>query len=311
MKKKLLELLICPVCLPEEYPLDLKIVQVDGDDIIEGRLRCPKCNTSFPIEEGIAFLDPAGKTVQSNNKYELSEVVSSYLWSHYGDLLNDEHASDAYNRWASLIAPHNGLGIDLGSAVGRFAFEMSTKCDLAVGVDNSIAFIGAARRLMQAREITFGLKEEGHLTRNVTIHLPVEWRSDRVDFIVGDALKLPFKSDSASSLASLNLVDKVPFPINHLAEMNRVSTETSSQFLLSDPFSWSTEAAKEEDWLGGTENGPYAGRGLSNISTLLSEGRNGLTPQWTIEDTGSVWWKIRTHSNHYELIQSCYLKASR
>ncbi len=311
MKKKLLDFLICPTCLPEEYPLESELMKVEDDDIIEAILRCPQCYSGFHVRQGIAFLDPAAEQSNNNNKYELDEIVSSYLWSHYGDLLDDEQASDAYSRWAAMMTPHPGITLDLGGAVGRFAFEMSTKCDLAVGIDNSVAFIRTARELMKNRKITFPLKIEGNLTRDITVYLPAEWRSDRVDFVVGNAQQVPFRSDSCASLASLNLIDKVPKPIEHLAEMNRVATEANAQFLLSDPFSWSVEAAEEKNWLGGTDDGPFAGRGLENISRLLSEGGEGFTPQWTVEDTGSVWWKIRTHTNHYELIQSCFVKASR
>jgi len=128
---------------------------------------------------------------------------------------------------------------------------------------------------------------------------------------VGDAQKIPFQSESVSSLASLNLVDKVPLPIKHLEEMNRVTGRRDAQFLLSDPFSWSKEASDTADWLGGKENGPFAGKGLDNIVGLLKDPKNGLAPVWQVDNFGHIWWKIRTHSNHYELIRSCFVKASR
>jgi hypothetical protein len=84
-----------------------------------------------------------------------------------------------------------------------------------------------------------------------------------------------------------------------------------AQFLFSDPFSWSTEVAPPGDWLGGTPDGPYAGRGRDNVIALL-EGRLGaLSPPWQVESHGPIWWKIRTHSNHFEMIRSCYIKARR
>ena len=164
---------------------------------------------------------------------------------------------------------------------------------------------------MNKREITFALKQEGNITTEVTLTLPQEWRTENVEFIVADALALPFRAKSAGSFSSLNLIDKVPSPIKHLEEMNRVTRDTQAQFLLSDPFSWSIEAAKEEEWLGGKNSGPYAGRGLDNVMELLSSERDQLPPTWVIEKHGHVWWKIRTHTNHYEQIRSCYMKASR
>jgi len=313
MKKALLELLICPACLPDEHRLHEKIRETAGEDILDGELNCPQCGKLYRIENGIADLEPNGSasSAWSENKYETAPVVSSYLWSHYADILRDEHASKAYRQWADLMCSHSGLAIDTGAAVGRFTFEMSRKCDLAVGIDNSRAFIRTARELMKHRHITIALKQEGHITSDVVLTLPADWDSSKVEFIVADALALPFRADSAGSLSSLNLIDKVHRPILHLKEMNRVTRKQGAQFLLSDPFSWSEDTAGEEEWLGGKTSGRFAGRGLDNVMSLLQDGGNGMPHAWSISSHGHVWWKIRTHSNHYEQIRSCYVKASR
>ncbi len=301
MKKHLASMLICPACLPREHALQMEIRSAEGEDIVDGTLACRQCDRCFPICDGIAFLDSD----------QQEEVVSSYLWSHYGDLLGDEQATDAYHQWAGLMEPHAGLALDLGGAVGRFTFEMSGKCDLAVGIDRSLAFIQAARRFMQEGELCFTLKDEGLMVHEVVIRRPVQWQPERVEFIVADAQRLPFAAHTATSVASLNLVDKLPFPATHLAEINRVAATSGSQLLLSDPFSWSTEAAEMDQWLGGKEDGPYAGKGLDNIAAILCYGHEGLSPGWQVTRRDHVWWKIRTHSNHYELIRSCFLKAAR
>lgn len=155
------------------------------------------------------------------------------------------------------------------------------------------------------------LKDEGLLRREMTIRLPDDWRSDRVEFVVANALALPFRKKSMALFSSLNLVDKVPSPIQHLREMNRVTRDTQAQFLLSDPFSWSTEAAPVEEWLGGKTEGRFAGKGLANVAELLADSQGQLLPVWEVNEPGSVWWKIRTHSNHFELIRSCFVHASR
>ena len=312
MKKKLLELIICPHCLPSEYPLVADILRESDDDIETGALTCPHCAAQLSIADGIAFLDPfAAEAQKTVNKYETEEVVSSYLWSHYGELLGDEQASQAYTTWAGLMQPQGGIALDAGAAVGRFAFETTTRCDFVVGIDTSHAFIRAARRLMRERLLVVPLKEEGLLNREVTLRLPEAWRSDKVEFVVANALALPFRKKTFALFASLNLVDKVPSPLRHLQEMNRVTQDGSAQLLLSDPFSWSTDCAPVEEWLGGTAEGRYAGRGLVNIAALLSNSRGGLAPAWQVNEPGAVWWKIRTHSNHYELIRSCYVHARR
>lgn len=174
-----------------------------------------------------------------------------------------------------------------------------------------MAFIRAARRLMKDEEITANLKQEGLLTRETTIRLSPKWQRDKVEFIVGNAMALPFRKDGISSFSSLNLVDKVPSPMQHLLEMNRVTRKQDAQFLLSDPFSWSLEAAPVSEWLGGQLEGDFAGRGIDNISSLLADKSGKLQPAWQVTKPENVWWKIRTHRNHFELIQSCYIHACR
>ncbi len=312
MKTFLLELLICPACLPEERPLQAVALDVQKQDIVSGQLVCRACSRSYPIRRGVTFMTAA---TQSNSlapsKYETAAVLSSYLWSHYGDLLNDPDASDAYQQWAALLEPKGGLAIDIGAAVGRFSFELGRKSDLVIGVDRSYAFVKAARNLLLTGQTEVELAVEGLLSRKETLTLPHEWPADSIDFIVGDALALPFRQGTFATLASLNLIDKVAKPLKHLTELNRIAHCGEAQLLFSDPFSWSTEVAAEQDWLGGTTEGRHAGRGMDNLKTLLQGHDNHLKPAWRIDRQGQVWWKIRTHCNHFELIRSCYIKADR
>ena len=53
-------------------------------------------------------------------------------------------------------------------------------------------------------------------------------------------------------------------------EMNCVTQSSGVSFLFADPFSWSSAAAPDERWLGGTTTGKYAGRGLVNVRALLT-----------------------------------------
>lgn len=313
MKTILLDLLICPACLPEEKGLACNVMERDDEDILSGSLECGKCGVEFRIEDGIAFFsdDFSADNSRSSQRYETANLVSSYLWSHYADILNDADASSAYREWAELIHPGTGLALDAGCSVGRFTFELSKKSNFAIGVDRSRSFVKAARKLMKDREIGFDFQEEGNIKAKGIIRLPKTWNSENVEFIVGDALRLPFPSHLFPTIASLNLLDKVSFPFKHLMEMNRIATNEGAQFLFSDPFSWSSDIAEEKYWLGGTEKGKYSGRGIDNVRSVL-RGQNGeVSPCWTIEDEGGIWWKIRNHRNHFELIRSCFIKAIR
>ena len=55
MKPDLMEILCCPVCRGD---LTLTVAKKDGEEIVEGTLRCPKCPAEYPIEDGIPNLLP-------------------------------------------------------------------------------------------------------------------------------------------------------------------------------------------------------------------------------------------------------------
>jgi uncharacterized protein YbaR (Trm112 family) len=55
MKKDLMDILCCPVCKGD---LKLTVKKEEGGEIIEGSLYCPKCNETYPIEDGIPNLLP-------------------------------------------------------------------------------------------------------------------------------------------------------------------------------------------------------------------------------------------------------------
>lgn len=313
MKRVLLDTLICPKCLPLERALRCRKMETEGEEILRGRLYCRTCRAAYPIEEGLAVLVSSarpGRPVKPP-RYEQSALVSSYLWTHFADLWGDPQAHSAFPTWAGLMAPGLGNCLDAGCAVGRFAFEMTRRADFVVGIDLSRAFVRAARDLMAEGELEFTLPREGLVVDEFRISRDSTWRPDRLEFIVADAQALPFPRGAFSALASLNLVDRVPDPLRHLVEINRVARESGAQFLFSDPFSWSAEIADPMNWLGGTYDGGFPGDGLYNVRKLLTSEERGLGPGWTVQADGSVWWKIRDHRNHFELIRSWYIKASR
>jgi hypothetical protein len=128
---------------------------------------------------------------------------------------------------------------------------------------------------------------------------------------MADIQALPFFTNTFHTSSSLNLLDKIPFPLIHLKEINRVCMNQRAQLLFSDPFSWSIETADEKNWLGGKSSGRFSGQGFENVQLLLKGQGGEMEPAWRIEKTGSLWWKIRNHANHFELIRTQFLKAAR
>jgi uncharacterized protein YbaR (Trm112 family) len=55
MKKRLMEILACPIC--KHHPLELKVF-AEGEEIDEGILTCPECGRWYPIIETIPHMLP-------------------------------------------------------------------------------------------------------------------------------------------------------------------------------------------------------------------------------------------------------------
>lgn len=309
MHQKLLDYLICPTCLPVEIGLDCPDSETRGGDIITGRLHCSGCGEDYFIESGIAELLLKDEET-AENRYEHRRTVDSYLWSHYADLLGDPDAGDAYAVWSELLPSDVSMALDIGCAVGRFTFEMAALGATAIGIDSSRAFIREARRLLEDGCHDFMVSVEGALTERKSLELPPVWQDLQVEFIVADALALPFRNNTFGCVSSLNILDKVPHPLDHLRQADRVALREGARLLVSDPFSWSDDVADPKEWLGGRSRGPFAGRGIDNLRSLL-EGSDEVISSWQVERHDSVWWKIRNHANHFELIRSEYLVADR
>ncbi|MBJ6724613.1 class I SAM-dependent methyltransferase [Geomesophilobacter sediminis] len=312
MKLFLVPHLICPACLPKERPLDLVVDHESEGDVVSGKLVCTKCRRKFPIRDGVATLlaDPEGGASMGQRRYEEGEMAGRYLWSHFADLFGAADAGSTHGAWTEcLLQP--GPALDAGCSVGRTTFEMARRGGWAVGCDLSVNFVKTARRLARQRSLSFTLPLEGNLPDTFRVELPAAWPTDQVEFVVADALRLPFARETFRQTASLNLLDRVGYPLAHLYEMNRVAQLTDVSFLFASPFSWSNGPAPQERWLGGTNQGTYPGRGIDNVRAILEGKGNVIAPPWQIARSGSVTWTLRSHAHHRELIDSQYLVAVR
>jgi SAM-dependent methyltransferase len=314
MLLKLLEYLVCPACLPAQSPLELgsDAVLDAGDDIISAELRCGACGASYAVEKGLAVILPPNVSVPAPQaKYDSDTVLGSYLWSSFADVMQEEGACEAYARWAEMMPREKLSVVDAGCAVGRSTLEAAVSCGFAVGFDLSASFMTAARSLHREGRITCALKEQGRLTRPFTVELPERLLNAQADFIVADAMAMPFRSNAFGCALSLNVVDKLPQPSAHIRELSRVLQAEDATLILADPFSWSEEIAPPQEWLGGLADGPMAGRSEEVLPRLLQEGDGMVCNGFTVQAPQEVAWSIRNHANHRETITSISFKATR
>ena len=295
----------------------VEIASEIDDDILEGQLICPKCDRRYEIDEGIAVVVPE-KTLPITNEtagYGSFSMLQSYLWSHYSEFFNGPDATDAYKKWATAFTPQKGWALDIGCSVGRLTFELTKTHEWAVGIDTSRSFVKAARKVMAQRKLEFDLIMEGQITEKRTGELDPAFEFDSAEFIVADAMALPFRSNRFVTSTSVNILEKVPDPSIHLSEANRVMNCIDARFLFSDPFTWDEAVNSPDLWLGGRNEGPFKGYGIENICRLL-EGKNQESsklffPFFTILEKGQVLWKIRKTRHLWEHITSQFVIAQR
>ena len=91
---------------------------------------------------------------------------------------------------------------------------MSPSHQKVVGIDTSHSFIESARRISaKQKRLTFDLIVEGRITEQRACDLDRDWNHERVEFIVADAMALPFADRLFSTVSSINILEKVPDPI--------------------------------------------------------------------------------------------------
>ena len=313
MKRWLQENLICPECLPKATPLALKAMEEKDDDVLEGELECVACGRTYPIEEGVAILLPGESMhlLTTSDGYNSKAMLSSYLWSHYSEFFNGTDATNAYKIWSSCFKETDGWALDIGCSVGRLSFELSKTHSQVVGMDTSLSFIKKARQLMQEERLEFDLIVEGQITEKRRCDFDRTWNHDRVEFVVADAMALPFRSALFSTATSVNVLEKVPHPIRHLTNIDHVMRKEHAMFVFSDPFSWDESVSPPELWLSGRTEGPFQGRGMETLSRLITDEHGPFRPPLEILKKGDVDWKIRKTENLWEHITSQFIVGVR
>lgn len=282
------------------------------EDILEGVLLCPNqdCQREHPIIDGIAVVVP---DLQSWASHQLDAVLrrddlSSFMESLLGDaagpgsVLDRERATlSAYARahWGDLdpdkplaseasfvrlldtaleLMPHppTGMWVDLGCAVGRATLEMARRTgDLAVGVDLSFSMLRVAERVRREGRAGFELRRVGLVfdRRDLAI---ADVPAEQLSFWCCDVDALPFADKLFDGALSLNVVDCVPSPLQHLVELGRV-LRAGAPALLSSPYDWSPNATPVAQWLGGhSQRSPQHGSSAAELRRALASIDNGL-----------------------------------
>lgn len=244
--------------------LILESLQETGDECIEGFLSCKICNSQYPIIQGVPivlqnfneyarqriitygkwitnskssklkdFLRSVGTKIHfptSNDLYEDNNTLyKAYLYNHQHHHFDDRLLSlfkrkiepdHIYRILGKKNLYLKGIGLDIGCSIGSSTFELAKRLPFVFGVDSSFSFILEARKIMHAK------------------------MSKNVEFIVSDAINLPFESRFFQSIIALNLVDRVD-PNKLIVSINRCIKD-NGKLILIDPYHFVKENSHDQ-----------------------------------------------------------------
>jgi SAM-dependent methyltransferase len=232
------------------------------------------------------------------NPYETDRYLHEYLLFHYGkpkDLFPFQLIPPELLRFHERIREESLLPIansghtralDIGCAVGRFSLELSRLTDEVIGIDNSEAFIRAARNIARRKAIDIQIHESGFDFSSRRVALPKGARPAKVRFQVGDAQNLgAIARHPFDIVAAINLICRLPSPSAFFRQLADL-VSPRGQMLIASPFSWLKEYTPRGQWL------------------TSADLEKALHPHFRLNRRRDIPFVIREHRRKYQLVVS-------
>jgi SAM-dependent methyltransferase len=322
---------ICPVCmLAQRASSMLKIHHVErGDDeqVLDGALMCSACGFEYPIFDGIPIIvanvrDTVRNQLRSlvtqadispyvagfladcvgpNSDYDSERyLVGTYSHAHWGESI-DRHVAQrgglALSKSAlALIAPPQGIWLDIGCSMGRAAVELINAGAITVGaLDMNLAALRSLRRALQSGVLRYDLRRVGIVydRKEVTLPISLEARTN-VAVWACDASVLPFESGHFHGALSLNVLDCVAHPLNHIGEVARV-IKHHGDAVFATPFDWSLKATELDYWIGGhSPRSPHKGGATQAFERVVSV-EDPMQFGLRLQKSADALWSVHSH----------------
>jgi SAM-dependent methyltransferase len=190
--------------------------------------------------------------------------------------------------------------LDVGTNVGGMALRLAQCARDVVGID------AAFNPVLAARRIQLGRPRPLHSYRRYLDGLHYESRPlqavrGNTEFLVGSAAALPVQG-SFEVITMLGLVDVAAEPRRLLAQLAGVLAPGGS-LLVSSPYSWSSDNAPMEQWVGASQARPTASQMIHEIQALGLE---------VLETKDNVLQILREHQRwHRVYVNHCILAKKK
>jgi len=239
------------------------------------------------------------------NPYESTRLLDQYILFHYGtpsQIVPYAFApTDATDFPVRTARAFNLVGIDgdrrrsaldLGCAVGRSAFELSSEFDRVVAIDYSQRFIDAAEHLRKHGTLEYERCEEGVLTSPLLAVLPDCAKPARVDFRHGDVMDLPDDLGVFDLVHAANLLCRLSHPMRLLSRIPEL-VHSGGLLVLATPCTWTEEFTAPDHWLGGYAEDGKRFRTLDRLKELLE-------CHFDLELSQDVPFLLREHARKFQ-----------
>lgn len=235
------------------------------------------------------------------NPYETDQLLEEYLLLHFGTpeqmlpwAFGPREALHFPARCVAELLPGEGgdRALEIGCAVGRACFELSTRWREVIGIDFSQRFVQEAQRLARDKVAKFRYRDEGELHCTAEVALSERYRPERVHFEVGDATRLRPDLGTFDAVLAANLLCRVPDPEAVLDRLPSLVRE-GGRLALTSPYTWMEEYTPKERWLGGFK---HLGEPVRSLSTL----RRKLDPDFELLECRDMPFLIREHARKFQ-----------
>ena len=343
------QLCLSQLILSKNYP----VIYLDNNqtEINEAILKCKKCKSEYPVIFSMAIIMPDAKDYLSKNYnhiiklateekltlsdqmlrylhktgadiisartptfiYDTSRTLSSYLCTHYDDILDSPGHSGALisgikkyykNDLYSVISKKfnskiskSRKSLDVGCNVGRMSYELSLGSQIVFGIDVSLYSAITARRILTGlptRLKNYYLFREGIIQTKKPMRNLVR---KNVEILIASGNQLPFANSYFDIVNSTNIIDTVSNPLTMIHENLRV-LKTQGEFILSVPFAWEKNPFRTSE----------TGENREKISkkSLSKALKNHLRIK---SEADFIPWVIREYDRKYT-IYLCYLMVA-